>query len=60
METLAFDLDNYTVTVQLPRGADVDDVAVLSRVAELNTLNEPEIVAALTALGCVAVNVSSR
>lgn len=60
METLAFDLDNYTVTLQLPRGTDIDAVAVLSRVAELNTLNEQEIVATLTALGCADVNVSPR
>lgn len=60
MEPISFELDNYVVTLQLMRGGEIDAVAVLARVNELNTLNEQEIVATLTALGCVDVNVSPR
>ena len=32
METLTFDLDNYTVTLLLSRGTEIDAVAVLAQI----------------------------
>lgn len=57
MQSLSFSLNNSTVSLDIPLGLDVDAVTILALVPELETLDNEQVVAKLTTLGCVNITV---
>lgn len=57
MQSFSFNLNSSIVSLDIPLGIDIDTVTILALVPELKTLDNEQVIAKLTMLGCVNITV---